>query len=285
MKLVLKLDENGNAVVVKGKVVYVDEDDDNKEYPLDPPSMYSKITDLGKENKIHRQKVKELDEKFKAFADIEDLEAWQKEATEAIETVANYNDKDFIEIGKVEKLKGEMKDAYEAKLAAKDTKAATVAQAHADALSKKDASIRKLMISNRFSVSPHFSGEKSITTMPPDVAEAFFGKHFKVEEADSGDLVLRAYMGGEEITSLQNPGEPAGFEESLGIIIDKYPNKANILRAPGGGSGGGGGHGSDLNSTDKLTVLKQQLEDATKAGDMTKSIALKNQIFKLSNAS
>ena len=39
MKLVPKLDENGNVILVaegdnKGKIIYVDKDDNDKEYPL-----------------------------------------------------------------------------------------------------------------------------------------------------------------------------------------------------------------------------------------------------------
>ena len=280
MKLVLKTDENGNAVVVEGKIIYVDEDNDGKEYPLDPPQLYSKVADLGKENKKRREKIAEVEAKYLAFADIEDVEEWKKSADEAIATVANFNDKDFLEAGKVEKMKSEMKDAYEKQLGQKDEKIKALNTKHAEDLSAKDSQIRTLMVSNRFSTSPYFNGEESVTTMPPDVAEAFFGKHFKVENID-GDLTLRAYFGNDEITSEINPGDPADFEEAIGIIIDKYPNKDHILRAPGGGSGGSGGGGGGSTPTDELKKLKQQLEEAQKGGKFNEAIALKNMIFKL----
>ena len=280
MKLVLKLDENGNAVVTDGKIVYVDEDADNKEYPLDPPSMYVKIAELGKENKKHRDAKAEIEAKYLSLADIEDIEEWKKNADKALETVANYNDKDFMEASKVEKLKQDIKDAYEAQLSAKDEKAKLVAKAHADALAGKDGQIRKLMVSNQFTISPHFNGDESITTMPPDAAEALFGSHFKVEEID-GTLQLRAYDGNEEITSQLNPGEPAAFEEAIGIILDKYPNRDYILRAPGGGSGGQGGQGGKGSATDELTKLQVQLDQATKDKKIQTMVALRNQIHKL----
>jgi len=287
MKLVLKVDEKGNAVIVEGKIVYVDEDSaDKKEYPLDPPSMYSKITELGTENKKHRDAKTATEAKFLAFADIEDIEEWKKNAEAAIETVANYNDKDLIDAGKVEKMKEEMKEAYEAKLTAAKTKADALAKSTADVVAGKDTEIRTLMVSNRFSVSPHFTGENSLTTMPPDVAEAFFGSNFKVEAGDDGKPSLKAFMSGEEIMSLQNPGDPAGFEESISIIIDKYPNKDHILRASAGGSGGGGGQGNEGNPQDEMTKLNTQLEKASKpvseGGNMALAISLKNKISKLS---
>jgi hypothetical protein len=280
MKLVLKLDEDGKPVVVDGKIIYMDEDADNKEYPLDPPSMYAKIAELGTENKKHRTAKTEIEAKYLSLADIEDIEAWKKEADAALETVKSYSEKDFMEAGKVEKLKADIKEAYESQLSAKDEKAKAVAKAHADALLGKDGQIRGLMVSNKFSTSPHFTGDNSITTMPPDVAEAFFGSNFKVEDID-GNLELRAYKGKEEITSQLNPGEPAGFEEAIGIIIEGYPNKDSILRAPGGGSGGGGGQGGDGSPTDKLTKLNAQLEEATKNANTQQMVALKNQIHKL----
>lgn len=285
MKLVLKVDENGNVVVVDGKIIYVDEDADGKEYPLDPPALYSKVSELGKENKMRREKVTEIEAKYLSLADIEDIEQWKKDAEKAIETVKNYNDKDLIDAGKVEKMKEEMKDAYEAKISALKDKAKVVAQAHADALSGKDREIRTLMISNRFSISPHFNGDESITTMPPDVAEAFFGSNFKVESNEEGEPKLKAYLGGEEIMSLQNPGDPADFEEAISIIIDKYPNKDHILRAPGGGSGGGGGQGGGGSPQDERTKLNKQLEAAQKpaaeGGDPGLAIAIKNKIANL----
>jgi len=280
MKLVLKLDENGKAVVVDGKIIYVDEDADKKEYPLDPISMYSKIATLGQENKKHRDKATEIEAKYLTLAEVEDVEEWKKAADKALETVKNYNDKDFMEADKVEKLKSDIKSAYEAQLTAKDDKAKIVAKANADVLVGKDGQIRQLMVSNRFSISPHFSGDNSITTMPPDVAEAFFGSNFKVEEID-GKLELRAYSGKEELTSQLNPGEPAQFEEAISMIVDKYPNKDSILRAPGGGSGGGGGHGGDGSPTDELTKLNKQLEEAVKSSNTQHMVALKNKIHKL----
>jgi hypothetical protein len=284
MKLVIKLDEDGKAVIVDGKIVYIDEDStDKKEYPLDPPSMYSKIAELGKENKTHRTKATEIEAKYLSLAEIEDIEAWKKEADAALETVKSYSEKDFMEAGKVEKLKADIKEAYESQLSAKDEKAKVVAKANADALAGKDGQIRSLMVSNRFSTSPHFTGDNSITTMPPDVAEAFFGSNFKVEDID-GKLELRAYQGKDEITSQLNPGEPAGFEEAIGIIVDKYPNKDHILRAPGGGSGGGGGQGGDGSPSDKLTKLNEQLKKATEDQNTQQMVALKNQIHKLKQA-
>jgi len=151
---------------------------------------------------------------------------------------------------------------------------------HTELLSKKDSEIRRLMVTNKFAVSSFFVGEKKKTTLPPDIGEAYFGKNFKVEEID-GESKLRAYYSnGEPIISRLNPGEPAEFEEAMGLIIDAYPGKDGILAAPGGGSGGGGGHGQEGESDD-LANLKQKHKEAMEAGQSQLAISLTNKIFAL----
>lgn len=290
MKLVPKLDENGNLVMVEEggirKVVYVDEDDNNKEYPLDPAAMYVKITNLGAENKTHREKAKAAETTLKVFESIEGIDMekpqeWIENASNAIATVKNYEDKDLIEAGKVDEVKQEMRDAYEGKLTAKDEVITSMKATHETDIAGKDGQIRTLMVSNRFNTSKYFTGEKSVTTMPPDVAEAFFGKHFQVETVD-GKPVLKAYRedGRTEFMSKLNPGEPADFEEAIGLIIDKYPNKESILRAPEGGSGGQGGQGGG-HQPDELSKLEADLKKAEKDGDAAKMVTIKNAIWKI----
>ena len=70
------------------------------------------------------------------------------------------------------------------------------------------------------------------TVLTPDIAATFFGKHFDADgtaKDDSGNVIY----------SKEKPGEPAEFEEAIGIIIENYPGKESILR--GTGSEGGGG--------------------------------------------
>lgn len=290
MKLVVKLDENGNVVMVadgkdKGKIVYTDSDDEDKEYLLDPATMYTKIINLGAENKTHRDNAKTAKEALKPFEGVEGLDLenpseWIESATTALATVKNYDDKQLVDAGKVDEVKKEMREAYEAQLANKDEALRLVTEKHTGELGNKDTQIRTLMVSNRFSTSPYFTGKDSTTLFPPDAAEALFGKHFSVEDKD-GKLTLKATMDDSEIMSQRNPGDPAGFEEAIGIILEKYPNKDNIMRASQGGSGGQGGGDGNQNPTDELSKLKAQFSEAEKAGNAQLMITLKNNITKL----
>lgn len=284
MALVLKINEETKAPVITedGKIVYYDDEDkDQKDLPLDPPAMYAKISDLGKQNKKDRDKYVAIRDRFSLFTDIEDLSEWKEKADAALVTVDNFNDKDWMKADKVDKLKQDMKESYEKQLLAKDSVLNDTLSKHQQELETKAGQIRKLMVSSRFASSPHFVGEKKKTTIPPDMGESYFGNAFKVEEVgDSKKLVLRAYQGDDVITSKINPGEPADFEEAISILIDNYPYKDDILSAPGGGSGGQGGKGQSGGDT-TLADLKKQHQEALKNGQHQRAIGLKNQIFEL----
>jgi len=280
MPLVLKLDDKGQPTITEDqKIMYVD--DDGKDLPLDPAGMYDKITSLGVQNKKDRTKYTELRDTYAGFKDIEDIADWKTKADAALVSVENFDDKDWMKADKVEKLKSDMVSAYDLKLAGKDTILATTVKAHADDIAGKDGQIRTLMVTNKFAGSPHFVGENKITTLPPDIGEAYFGKHYKVEVNEKGKSVLRSYYeNGEAILSKVNPGEPADFEESLGFIIEAYPGKDNILTSTSGGSGGQGGQGNP-NSATELEDLKTQHAEAQKVGNTQLMISLKNKIFEL----
>jgi hypothetical protein len=139
------------------------------------------------------------------------------------------------------------------------------------------------MVSNRFATSPFFSGTNPKTTLPPEIAETYFGKHFKVEEdKTTGALNLAAYhSNGDPVYSRQNPGEVANFDEAMVAIFDQYPGKDQLIRASGGGSGAGGGSGGkDDDEGQDIKALEKQYAEAQKTGDAKAMVAIKNKLFK-----
>ena len=278
----LKLDPETNAPIINdGKILYVDPD--GNDLPLDPPAMYQKIGELGKLNKKDREKYQEMRDRFAPLAEIEDIADWKTKAEKAMEAVQNFNDKDWMAASKVEALKNDMRESYEAKLKVKDGVLTDVQKQYEEKLNKKDGQIRILMVSSKFSSSPYFTGPEPKTNLRPDIAESHFGKHFKVElDEKTQEAVLRAYYSnGDPIISKINPGEPADFDEAMGMIIDKYPGKDAILKASGGGSGGSGGKGTDDSTPNKLEDLKIRHKAAVENHRTTEAVALKNQIFEL----
>lgn len=281
----LKLDDNGNVVLQDGKPVFVDKD--GKDIPVDVPQMYQKILDLGKESKRHREAAEAAGAEKKTalalFEGIEDLKEWKTKADEALEAVKNFNEKDWLKADKVDSMKRQMKEAHEDE---KRQIAASFNQEKASltaAIEKQKSQIHKLVISNKFAQHPLWSGEEPKTTLRPDMAEAYWGKHFRVEEDEkTGELVERAYFSnGDLIYSRKRAGEPADFFEAMEEIFDQYPGKESFLRAKGGGSGASGGDGDKRTPTNQVDKLRAQYVEAEKAKDAQLMTSIKNQIFRL----
>lgn len=271
----LKLDENENVVVIDGKAVYLDKDD--KEIVLDVDSLYTKIQTVNNESASRKRKIAEMEGKLKVLADIENPEEWMEGAKKALETVQNLDDKKLIDADKVDQVKQQIKEAYDVKLADFETAKTVEVTGLNDVIKNKDGKIYNLLVSSNFATSPFFSGKDPKTVLLPDIAESYFGKHFKVEENDNGELIVAGYIGEDRIPSRNNPGENANFEESISEIIDKYPMKDRILRAGSSGSGSEGNQGGGDESD--ITTLKKKHKDAITAGNMTAAIGFKNQLY------
>lgn len=281
----LKVDEDGHVLVEDGKPIWID--GDGKDVAYDVPSMYQKIIDLGKESKTHRETNATLQESMKLFEGIEDVPAWHKEATKALETVKNFNEKDWLKADKVDKLKADMKIAYDDQVRQIKDSFTEKESSHVQIVTKKDAQIRTLLVSSKFATCPLFSGPKPKTNLKdPKIAEAFFGKHFKVEENEkTGELITRAYhSNGDIVYSKVNPGEPAEFDEAMEAIFDAYPGKEAWMPSSGGGSGAGDGTGDTGEQTGDIAVLQKKYGEAMEKKDTKTAIALKNQIFQLQQA-
>ena len=279
----LKIDSESNAPIIdeEGKVVYIDPE--GKEIWLNPPALYDKVYNLGKENQKHRLKNKELKDRFKLFDEIDDISEWKSKADEALKTVENFNDKEWLKADKVDKLKADISSAYEEKIKQLGEIYTGKESELKKQVESKDDQIRRLLISKHFAVSKFFSGggEKSKTILPSDIAEHHFGKNFKIEDGPDGLPIVRAfYSTGEPVLSRQNPGEPADFDEAMGLIIDKYPGKESILRAGTKGSGSTGGTGENFD-TDDLSNLRRKLAEAIKNANPQEAISIKNKIYAL----
>lgn len=233
----LKLDENGHVVVQDGKPVYVY--DDGKEVAYDVPQAVNKITALNAEAKKHREDKETAEAKLKAFDGIDD----PKVAKKALETLKNLDDKKLIDAGEVEKVKSEMAKSYEDKLAEANGKAEQFQQ-----------QLYQEVIGGAFARSKLIADK---TTLPVDVAQAFFGKHFSYED---GKIVAKD-SAGEPIYSRSTPGELASFDEAMETLINTYPNKDSILRSSGSsGSGANPSRSGGGNVPNSLSECKTDAE-------------------------
>ncbi len=250
----LKFNEDGSAAVVDGKPVYVY--DDGKEVPFDADATVRRIANLTEEKERHYNNVTALKESLSKFEAIPDPEA----ALEALKTVANFKDKDLVDAKEVDALKANLSKMFEEERTKLTTTFNSQKEELEQAVVGRDGVIRSLMIGGKFASSPWFSGEKPKTILPPDIAAEHFGKNFKVE-GEGGDVRVVGYLNGDKILSRERVGEPAGFEESLSVIINAYSQKDRILRESAGGAGGSGNTGSG----GKNTITRNQFDSKSQA--------------------
>jgi len=219
----LKLDEHGHVVLADGKPVYVH--DDGKEIPFDAAATVATITRLNGEAKDHRVRAEKAESALKNFEGIEDAAAAKK----ALEVVKNLDAKKLVDAGEVEKVRAEAIKAVEDK--------------YAPILAERD-SLSAALVSEK--VGGSFDRSKLIAeklAIPADLVRARFGDAFKVENG----VVVAHDKAGNKLFSREKPGEVAGFEEALGMLIDQYPHRDQILKssgASGGGAQGGSGAGA-----------------------------------------
>ncbi len=277
-------DENGHVKLdeATGLPLYID--DKGAEVPVDAAKMYTKIIELGNESKERREKSQELAKKFSIFDDVEDVEKWHADAVKAMETVANFDEKDWLQASKVESMKQQMKDAHATEIEKVTESFRGSIEEKDGLLSRKDAQIRELLVSNMFASSPLFVGEKKKTILTPDAAEAIFGPQFKVEETKEGKLAVRGYyVNGDPVYSRTiNPGEPAEFNEAIELIFDEYPNKNNYIAGGKSGTGSRGGKGGEEEEPETdIAKLEKQYQEALDSGKASLAITLKNRIHTL----
>jgi hypothetical protein len=287
MSMKIKLDDKNNAVITpEGHVVFVDAD--GKDLPVDVPGLYAKVEELNAESAKHRKQRNELRDKYKIFESIEDIVKWKSDAEKAMSTVKNLKDKELVDAGKIEQIKLET-------IAAKDTEINQIKAEFSTIIAEKDkiiekanSDIRDLMVGAQFRQHSYFVGigdQAPKTLLPPDIAETYFGKHFKVEAGKNGSPTVVGYDSrGNQIFSRKKPGELAEFDEAIVRIVEEYPQKDQIMRGGKGGSGGEGGSGGGARKTGidaEIAKLEEAHVKASQAKDGRTAVALKNKIHEL----
>lgn len=228
----LKLDADGHVVVQDGKPMYVH--DDGREVAFDAPGTIATISRLNGEAKGHRERAEAAEAKLKTFEGIDEPEAARK----ALDTVKNLDDKKLVDAGEVERIKSEaikaVEDKYKPIVRERDT-------------------LQRALIEEK--VGGNFARSKFIAdkmAIPSDMVQARFGDAFKLE----GNTLTAYDPSGNKLYSRSNPGELAGFDEALEMLVEAYPYRDHILKGSGangsgaqGGANGAGGGGAQKSLT------------------------------------
>lgn len=251
IKMAWKMDDKGNFAVADGNPVWIDES--GAESPADYKAATVKIATLNRENGEHRTKLKDANDRLSAFAGIDD----PAEALKGMQFMASMDGKKVMDDEGIQKL---------IQAAVKPLQVEN--EALKTGLSEKDSHIYKLEVSSQFQASP-FVKDKLL--VPPDMLEATFGKHFKI---DGGKMVATDATGNQIFNT---KGEPAGFDDAIKVLIDAHPMKDNLYRASGqSGTGsqqsnGTGGTGVKVISRAVFATMNpaQQSAHALSGGQIT----------------
>lgn len=260
------VDDKGLPIVV---------DDDGKEQAVDAIHLLSKIPSLQEESKNHRLRAKEIREEFdsfkESFAGIED----PAKAREALDKIKDIENQKLIDAGEAEALRKQLQAAADKVLSETKTSYENKIVDLQKIIAQQDNDIFDAKVTSRFDNSSWFSGAEPKTILPPSVAKDHFGKYFKVEKSGSGQSVVVGYINDEKIFSIERPGEVAGFDEAIGIILDRHPQKEQIVRSPFGGGAGGGDTPTSKSTLDKLLKAYREASDKR---DATNMVLLERQI-------
>lgn len=227
----LKLDDDGHVVVVEGKPVFVY--DDGKEIPFDAPATVSTITRLNGEAKTHREAKEAAEAKLKGFDGIEDPAV----ALKALQTVADIDSGQLLQAGKVEEIRSQAAKAADERIAAAQRESARQVEELSTTNKKLTGELYEEKVGGAFKGSKYLAEKVAV---PADMIQAAFGHSFKIED---GAIVAYA-KDGTKVFSRAKPGEIAGFDEALELLIEAYPFKDNILKGSGANGGGGNGGGN-----------------------------------------
>lgn len=212
-----KMDGDKLAMDAKGNPIFINSDG------AELATEANTISRLNAEAKGHRERAEAAETRLAAFKDID-----PDKAREAFDKLSKVDQKKLIDAGEVDKVRNEVSANFTAQIAEKD-KAISSANDRINGMIKDRAFDRSKFIAENIAI-------------PADMFTDTFGKHFKVDE--KGNLVAND-KNGNPIYSKTRMSEIADVDEALSILVDQYPHKDRILKAPDvGGSGNGGGGGN-----------------------------------------
>jgi len=256
MPIQYKTNEDGSVQTnEKGHIIVYDPNAPERgEWGLDSLHLHSKVPELQNEAKEYREAKENLEKKLKVYTDA--LGDDPTPALEALEKIKTFEEKEMVESGELEKLKSTLAEVEEQKRNELRTNLESVIAEKDQLINSQRDDIYKAMVSTQFSRCPYFAGPEPKTILPPEIAESYFKKHFKVEKVDGVTRVV-GYLGDKKIYSKEKYGELAEFDECISAIIDDYHAKDAIMQ-PSIGSGAAGGRGKSVRNSDlkKLAELK-----------------------------
>ncbi len=211
-----KLDENGAVVMKDGNPVWVNADGQEGTIAIDT------ISRLNAEAKANRIRAEQAEAALKPFEGLDPAEA-----RKAIDTLKTVDLEKMVDSGQIETVRNEIKSQYEKDLAERDKQ-----------LNDVTGQLHSTLLNSAFASSKFIAENIAV---PADMLMATFAKNFKVD----GSSVVAIGSDGNPLYSKTRYGEVADFDEALGLLVESYPHKDSILKAPSGGGTGNSGAGGN----------------------------------------
>ena len=180
------------------------------------------LNNLRTEAQTWRTRAEENLNKLKSFEGID-----ATKAREALEKIGKIDQKTLIDSGKVDEVRNSMKAEYDSQISEKDK-----------AFGELQGKFNGMVLDMAFSSSDFIRDNVAI---PAEMFRSFFGQQFKVVDGK-----IEAFAkDGNRLMSKKNIGEFADFNEAIEILVDSYPQKDAILKAPDHRGTGNKGNGSN----------------------------------------
>lgn len=228
-----KLDDNGAVVMKDGNPVWVNADGQEGTIAIDT------ISRLNAEAKTNRIRAEQAEAALKPFEGLDPTEA-----RKAIDTLKTVDLEKMVDSGQIETVRNEIKSQYEKDLAERDKQ-----------LNEVTGQFHSTLLNSAFTGSKFIADNIAV---PADMLMAAFAKNFKVE----GSNVVAIDSEGKPIYSKTRYGEVADFDEALGLLVESYPHKDSILKAPSGGGTGNSGAGGNGGGPAKF-IKRSDLQSRT----------------------
>lgn len=248
-----KLDKDGKIEMKDGNPIYLDSA--GNEMTVEGGT----IARLNGEAKTHREAKERAEGELAKFKGADGKLIDPEAARKAIETVGKIDAKRLIDAGEVDKVRDQIKAEFTTQLTEANNKL-TEANGRIDTMTLDKAFTSSKFIADRVAV-------------PAEMFQATFAKNFKVEDGK----VVPYGADGNKILSSKRIGEIADLDEAFEKIVEAYPHKDAVLKAPnssgsGGGNGGARGTGRFVSRSEfeKLSPHEQQVtSQAAAKGEVT----------------
>ncbi len=210
------------------------------EVAFDVPYAKGHNKTLAEEIKSLKTQLGAKDDALKVWSDPTGTPLDRAGVQKALDLAARLNEKELMEAGKVQEMKdGWLKDAQ--------TREEQLHKQYKGELAAKETTIQDLALGHAFRGSAFVGGTKpGDLALPPTVAHATFGRHFRVEEGQHVRAYLDPGKWEQPIYSRERVMQPATFDEALKELVAIHPEKDRLtvgVGATGSGQNNGGGAG------------------------------------------